>query len=1107
MRAAEQTDQPSAPPSASPSATDETHIHSMSDLPSSALAQRLVLSLTEDSRDCALALVDSEIAAEEIAQAFRVFAPEVEVLVLPPWDCLPYDRVAPSRESMGRRMAFLHRLTQKRTGIRLVVASLEAAIQRLPPAEAAVTLRLCIGETLDRDAFETFVLRAGYVMDDRVDEAGEVACLGDVIDIFPADAAKPVRLVLDDNSVISELRLYNALTQRTEDDLDEIVIGPATELIPFEEADAQADGQSMEALLLARYGSLPSLFSHLPDASVIVTEGMEERLAVLESVIIEARQAQRDFGKASALSNSSLYLTHAEFLETLAEHKVSTLEASGVDALPAFILSGNPLKAFSDFAVKQQEAQRRVIIAGDTKGRRRIVKRLERVTEQGVATISTLDEALVATLGTFAQADWNIESGFIDESRDLTVIAAADVFGAQNAETTTANVALLLAEPELRTGDVVIHEDYGVGILRALEQVEVDGVQRDTVRLEYHGGASILVPVEEFGCIWRYGAQEEAISLDRLNTDAWDKRRAAVSRDIDSAAAHLISMAQAREDMQVPPIVPSRARYARLAARFPYPETPDQAHAIQAVLDDLASGRTMNRLICGDVGFGKTEIALRAAAAVALSGRQVIMLAPTTVLVRQHFESFERRFIDSGITVKMLSRVVSTPEAKAVKEGLKSGEVHIVVATQAVMAKDVGFSDVALLIVDEEHRFGTKLKSQMANLAPGLHTLTMSATPIPRTLQSAMVGVQDVSILASPPARRRPVRTFLTEFDGAAMRIALMRERRRGGQSFIVVPQIADIAGLEDKLKKLVPELSVRVAHGEQDAKAMDETMVDFADGNGDILLSTNIIESGLDVPRANTMFVWRADRFGLAQLHQLRGRVGRGRAQGVTYLLTEPGETLADDTRSRLSTLVAFDRLGSGLAISGRDLDLRGAGDLVGEEQAGHMKVIGVSLYQRLLARAVSVARGETDDNAAAPQINLGLNGAFPVDYVPEATVRLNLYARLQRLTTNSEIDAFAEEIEDRFGEMPEEVVMLLDVMRVKLAAARTHVSRIDAGPVAIAIDFRRPLKQKQWTDLLRHEGLRNKDERLIYAKETETAPERLKLTRDLLATIRKTM
>ncbi|MBS9721870.1 transcription-repair coupling factor [Tianweitania sp. BSSL-BM11] len=1094
--------EPQLVPGALPMPTDLVARHA----PAAAVAARLLSTFADEKAPGLIHIARSEREADEIARALRCFDPAIEVLLLPPWDCLPYDRTPPQRDCMGQRMAALAAIDRQPNKRRLVVTSPAAMLQGLPPANVVLeaSFSIAIGDTLDRDALSAFLLRTGYILDDRVDEAGEAALLGDVVDIFPASDAFPVRVMLGDGDIVEDIRTYDPATQRTNESIKSLAFGPASEAIApagEEEADA-VSGQSMEARMSALYDDMGTLFDRLPDFAVSLSEEADERADAALDLIKDALQARRDFGEAHSRGGDTYYIDAKSWKKALKSRKPVTIKAEAVEAVPRFTLETHPQKAFARFVKKKVEAGKRVVVTGVGPELRRLSRILARNVDGEVTSVDTWQAALETPKAGVTKAAFDLSGGFDDPDNDLVVVTASDLFGARlsASEATTED---LLSEPELRVGDVVIHEDHGVGVLRALESVTVDGAERDAVRLEYHGEASVLSPIEEFGRIWRYGAEAEAVKLDRLNTDAWLKRRAEVSREIDKAAADLIAAAKARAAETAEAIKPPRAAYAKFTSRFPYPETPDQAASIEAVLDDLESGKVMNRLICGDVGFGKTEIALRAAAAVALTGKQVAVVAPTTVLVRQHFENFQRRFADTGIKVGHLSRITAGSEMEAVKEGLKSGEIGIVVATQAVASDDVTFADLGLLVIDEEHRFGAKLKDKMRTLAPALHTLTMSATPIPRTLQSAMVGVQDVSILASPPARRRPIRTFLAPYDAASLKTALIREKRRGGQSFFVAPRIEDLGEIEALLKTLVPKLDLRVAHGKMDAKGMDEVMVGFAAGKGDILLSTNIIESGLDVPRANTMIVWRADRFGLAQLHQLRGRVGRGRTQGVTYLLTEADKAVPDATRSRLSTLVAFDRLGSGLAISARDLDLRGAGDLMGEEQAGHMKLIGVSLYQRLLAQAVDAARGDAAGDRTEPEINLEMAGSIPQDYVPEATIRLNLYARLQRITRTEELDAFVEEIADRFGEPPEAVTTLLDLARLKLLARDHGMSRIAAGPKATAISFRKTPTEARWKSWLKGEDVSRREDRLILAKSTEPGSERLELVRSLLETM----
>jgi transcription-repair coupling factor (superfamily II helicase) len=1038
----------------------------------------------------------SEGQAEEVAISFRQFEPEAQVIVLPPWDCLPYDRVDPSRESMGRRAEALVAMSKPAgSQARLVVMSPESALQRILPVGeiAKAFISISEGEHVDLEALRDRLLSSGYLLDDRVDEPGEFALLGQGIDVFSPGTQQPYRILLE-KGVVASIRFYNPVTQRTHDAVERVMLAPATELLDCAALGADsAPAQSMETRMLAAARSLTSVFEILPGIPIMLAPQADDRFDAAIALINDARDT-RDKHNGRAPSTERFYLDRPA-LDAELRHRRLELEVKGVGPTPNFIVEVNPSRAAAEFVSQKLQQGTRIVLAGSWSELDRLAKTLSRRLKLQAGVAESWAQALNTESGSVVKIDFDIGEGFIDDDNKLAVVATADVFGTR-LSTAIREHATLADEPELRIGDVVLHKEHGIAVLRALETVEVEGVPTDTVRLEYQGGASLLVPVDEFGRIWRYGAEEGAVTLDRLKGNGWVKRRAQLEVEIEQAAKNLVRLAKERGEGGARVFNPPSGEYARFTAKFPYPETADQAAAIASVIGDLSSGRAMNRLICGDVGFGKTEVALRAAAVVALNGGQVAVIAPTTVLARQHFETFSRRFPD--LNVALLSRLVGNTDAKRIKAGLGDGLIRIVIGTQAVAAKDVVFADLALLIIDEEHRFGVKLKQMLRGLAPRLHVLSMSATPIPRTLAGAMVGVQDASLLATPPARRRPVRTELAPFDPASVKTALIREHRRAGQSFCVVPRIEDIKPTMAKLRKLVPELAMLVAHGDMDASEMDEAVVRFANGGGDILLSTNIIENGLDVPRANTIIVLRADRFGIAQLHQLRGRVGRGRAQGSAYLLTEPGKEIAPETRSRLSTLLAFDRLGSGFAISARDLDLRGAGDLVGEEQAGHMKLIGLSLYQRLLAQAVEKVKG-TSRQTQEPDVDLGFSGAFPVDFVPEPVVRLNLYSRLQRLEKAAEIDDFADELEDRFGALPPEATALLDLARLKVAAASAGIVKIGAGPTGIAIEFAHP-KGGPAKRLARHSNCTASKGRLIFEIATPSGPERLRVTYDLV-------
>jgi transcription-repair coupling factor (superfamily II helicase) len=1078
--------------------------------PAAAVAAALAASPPGARARTVVYLAADERRADEIGRALGGMAPQVETLVLPPWDCLPYDRASPSSDVMGRRMQVLRRLAAKPTAARVVVTAPEALVQRLPPRAVLheAFFELSLGQPLDRDELERFAARTGYVADDRVDEPGEFTILGEVVDIFPADAERPVRIQLGEGDVITGLRGYDPVSQRSDGEIDRVVVGPASEWIQAAAAGAPGDrANGDEHRLPAHYDRLETLFDLLPGAKLARDQGTAEALDRIEAQIVEAFEARRSLGAADdepALAPDRLYLLGAALGSAVADWKPLDLDLGAIAPMARLAAARNPGRAFCDLVERHRQDGRRIVLTGLPHEQRALAKALWRGLEMKPAPADGWEGALAAPPGSVVALGLDLDSGFMNEASALAVIAASDVLGGRIAVRASVAATDLIAEPDLRVGDVVLHEDHGVGLLCDLKSVDVDGVMRDTLELEYHGGARLLAPIEDIGRIWRYGAEAAAVSLDRLNGDAWPKRRAEVSRQVDETAHALVELAKARAAATCPPSTPPAAAYAKFAARFAYPETPDQAAAIRAVLADLASGRPMDRLVCGDVGFGKTEVALRAAAAVALGGRQVAIAAPTTVLARQHFETFQRRFAGTGVKVAQLSRLVGAGEADAVRDGLASGEIGVVVGTHALAGKAVDFADLGLMMIDEEQKFGGALKDRLRAMATGGHLLTLTATPIPRTLQAAMIGIQDVSVIASPPARRRPIRTFLTPFDAATLRTALLREKRRGGQSFFVVPRIEDLGAITERLAQAAPELSVRVAHGELKPEAADEVMVRFADGDGDVLLATNIIESGLDVPRANTMFVWRPDRFGLAQLHQLRGRVGRSRAQGVAYLLADPDEPLPEAARARLSTLEAFDRLGSGLAISARDLDLRGGGDLVGDEQAGHIKMIGASLYHRLLARAVRLARGEAVEDEWTPVLTLGEAGSIPTDYVPDAVTRINLYARLSRMTDVKDIDAFEDELEDRFGPLPPAVGALLGLTRLQGLARDAGVRAVGAGPKGIALSLRPGAAEAALPRLKRLvEDASIKDDRLVAPLVTEEGPQRLAAVERLLMAV----
>ncbi|MBA1156485.1 transcription-repair coupling factor [Microvirga mediterraneensis] len=1058
--------------------------------------------------------------AEQMAQAMRGLAPGLDIDLLPPWDCLPYDSASPSRDAMGRRMAALRRMSEPAMAPRVLITSAAAIVQRVPPRDVVRTsfFPLCAGEEFSTDALSDYLHRTGYILDERVDEPGEAAIRGQVIDLFPADSPLPYRAE-HDGRTIAAIRSYDPISQLTEAEVDHLVIGPASEVVLQAAGGGEATlerSDGMEHRLPEFYPRLETIFDYWPDAAIVLDAKFEERRQLVMEQAADAydnRMKLRMQGQPAASPGAPerIFIQDDEWADILSSRRTVYIHAvtpddSSRNAVPNFAISSRPSKALADFLRAQTEAGRKIVLAAaDRSDLARLRRRVQSVGRPDDVD-GWNDVVEGPSQGWFGlQAD--IKRGFVDERDGIALVTAFDVLGSRArsaAETEIASAALSFTDTRFQIGDAVVHIDHGIGVLQGIETVTAgDAGEGEAVRLGYAADTTLLVPATEMDRVWRYGAMSDALSLDRLKGDAWQVRREKIETEIAETARHLIGLVDARRARQLEPLVPPGREYERFVARFPFSETADQISAIEAVLGDLSSGRAMDRLVCGDVGFGKTEVALRAVAAVALSGKQVAVIAPTTVLARQHVRSFERRFAGLGIEIAHLSRLAPPAQARAVKKGLADGSIRVVIGTHALAAKGVTFKDLGLVVIDEEQRFGTAHKNKLRELSAQAHVLTLTATPIPRTMQSALVGLQELSIIATPPARRQPIRTFLTPFDPASVRDALMRERRRRGQSFVVCSRVEDIEPMRERLAKLVPELDVMVAHGQMPPAETDDVMVRFADGEGDVLLSTNIIESGLDVPRANTMLVWRADRFGMAQLHQLRGRVGRGRVRGTAYLLTEPGQELPKATERRLRTLAALDRLGAGFAISAQDLDQRGAGALLGEEQAGHVKLIGTDLYQHMLAHAL---RGESLDDDWTPELNIGLSGAIPETYVSEPEMRINLHARLARFDLSESIDELEAEIEDRFGSIPEPVRNLLRLAHLRQACRNLGIARIDAGPQAIALTFRPGSAEKPSLKAriaASRGGLRWSKERLVCSISSEQAEERHERIIDLLDTL----
>ncbi|MCQ8239773.1 DEAD/DEAH box helicase [Rhizosaccharibacter radicis] len=1023
----------------------------------------------------AIHVARSEERARRVALLAQALAPERAVELLPGWDCLFYDRTGPSATCMGARMAVASRLERPRDAFALLILSVDAASQRLP-AELVSSLDWTVGGDIDIDGIVPTLVRRGFKRRDLAEAPGDFALRGDILDVFPPDHERDRctawRVEHHEGRIIS-IRCFDPHSQRSGEEASALSIRAASELVLPDDRDPIRP-PGIELLLGQNGERLRTAFDLLPGAAISHDRAVPARRTEIGEELHDGFAARLSASRGvsdipAPAPPSVLYLDDAAW--TLATGSRLWPLASASGAAPANddgATASFPRDEEAAFDFAESRARDGSVLLMLTPSLMRAAER--RFRRNGRQDVRPVDgwisfrrepPAIGLLPVPAAPASW--PAGWAADRFCVMTPTAFGHDGEGGVVAAAADPLEGMVDAGLRCGDAVVHWEHGVGLLQGLQTVDGGAGVVDCLRVGFARDGALLVPFDEIDELWRYGGEGSGVALDHLNTDAWKTRRTEIAEQIVTAGRELAALVAEREGRSAPLLRAGR-RQGRFDRGFPHPLTPDQDRALADVLADLASGRPMDRLLCGDVGFGKTEIAVRAAGVAALAGYQVAVLAPTTVLARQHLQTFRERFQPFGIAVEGLSRLTPPAEARRIKRGLASGEVRVVIGTQALAAPDVRFDRLGFVVVDEEQRFGTRQKTMLRRLVACdagtecVHLLTMTATPIPRTLQTALVGLQELSVLATPPARRQPVRTELMPFDELVLREALMREHRRGGRSFVVCPRIEDIAPMRDRLRALVPDLTQAEAHGAMAPDAVDDAMLRFADGQADILLSTNIVETGLDVRNADTMVIWHAERFGLSQLHQLRGRVGRGRARGAAFLMTDPGDPPGPAALKRLQCLADLDRVGAGFAVSARDLDLRGAGDLLGDTQAGHVRLIGLELYQHLLRHSLAAARGR--DLRPMRPISLSVPGdAFiPVEYVPDENLRVELLSRLARLSRRggtARLDGFAAELEDRFGSVPEPLSRLLALCRLRIRARRRGVSRIEAGPDAVAASF----------------------------------------------------
>ena len=1056
--------------------------------------------------------------ADAFQGALGFFDPKLPILRFPAWDCLPYDRISPSPGVAAARMAALHQLAAREPGEGplLVVTTLQAALQRVPPREVirAASYQARTGRDVNVADLERYFAVNGYVRASTVSERGEFAIRGGVIDVFAPGAEEPVRLDLFGDTLES-IRAFDPETQRSTRQLKAIDLLPVSEALidpdsiaRFRKGYVSAFGNAGDDPLYASisegvrraglehwlplfYPRLETLLDYVGEGALVALdhlgdEALDERSALVKDAY-DARVEQargKTGGVYKPLKPEALYLDREEWDFELEDRPVrrftafkreagSTVVDMGAEAGRNFAPeraqdSVNLFEAVTAHALALGKAGKRVLFASWSDGSSERLSAM--LADHGLKGLRFAKDYADAKGYGVAGAKGKppqrvvlpVEAGFV--AGDLAVISETDILGDRLARPRKRRRAsnFLAEATSLTPGDLVVHIDHGIGRYEGLKTLQVADAPHDCLDLQYAGETKLYLPVENIDLLTRYGSESEGVQLDRLGGAAWQARKAKAKQRLRDMAEGLIKIAAMRELNTTEEVESPAGVFDEFCARFPYEETDDQLSAIADVLGDLSAGKPMDRLICGDVGFGKTEVALRAAFVMAMGGRQVAVIGPTTLLARQHFKTFSERFAGWPVKVRQLSRMAPAKEAAETRAGLAAGEVEIVVGTHAILAESVKFKDLGLVIVDEEQHFGVKHKERLKALRAGVHMLTLTATPIPRTLQMALTGIREMSIIATPPVDRLAVRTYVAPSDPVTIREALLREKYRGGQAYYVVPRLSDLPDIERFLREQVPEVKVVVGHGQMAATQLEEVMTAFYESRFDVLLSTTIVESGLDVPTANTLVVHRADMFGLAQLYQLRGRVGRSKARAYAYLMTPVEKSLTPSAEKRLKVLQSLDSLGAGFQLASHDLDIRGGGNLLGDEQSGHIKEVGVELYQQMLEDAVAELRSGggaselVEARGWSPQINTGASVLIPEDYVPDLNVRLALYRRLSDAEKLEDREALAAELIDRFGPLPPEAGHLLKVVGIKGLCRQAHVAKVDVGPKGAVVTFR---------------------------------------------------
>ena len=1071
-------------------------------LPGAALSLAIAEAASSAGRFTLLLTADSQ-AADRLEQELRFFAPDLPVLPFPDWETLPYDLFSPHQDIISQRIASLYRLPELSHGI--LVVPVTTALHRLAPTRFLLgsSLVLDVGQTIDVEQMRLRLEASGYRCVDTVYEHGAFAVRGALIDLFPMGSKLPYRIDLFDDE-IETLRTFDPETQRSIDKVDSVRLLPAREFpmqkeevtrfkarfrerfdVDFRRSAIFQDLASgiipagIEYYLPLFFEETSTLFDYLPaDTQVFSLPGVEQAAEHFWNDVRGRYEDRRGDLSRPLLPPAELFLPVEDCFARLKQWPRVVVSTEDLDpgvgrerfparALPNLAIEAKANQPLAELANFLDQFPGRVLFTAESAGRREVLlELLERLklrphTVDGWADFITGSERLAITIAP-------LDEGLLLDEPAMALIAESPLFGQRvmqrrrrDKRGETANDAVIKNLTELREGAPVVHIDHGVGRYLGLATLEIDGQAAEFLTLEYAEGAKLYVPVANLHLIARYTGSDDALApLHRLGSEAWQKAKRKAAEQVRDVAAELLDIYARRAARKGYAFADPSADYATFSAGFPFEETPDQQAAIEAVRADMLAPKPMDRLVCGDVGFGKTEVAMRAAFIAVHSGRQVAVLVPTTLLAQQHYNSFRDRFADWPVRVEVMSRFKSAKEVASAAAELAEGKIDILIGTHKLLQDDVRFKDLGLAIIDEEHRFGVRQKEQLKALRSEVDILTLTATPIPRTLNMAVAGMRDLSIIATPPARRLSVRTFVMEQNKSTVKEALLRELLRGGQVYYLHNDVKTIEKCAAELAELVPEARIGIGHGQMRERELEQVMSDFYHKRFNVLVASTIIETGIDVPSANTIVIERADKFGLAQLHQLRGRVGRSHHQAYAYLLTPTRQKVSADAEKRLEAIANTQDLGAGFVLATNDLEIRGAGELLGEGQSGQIQAVGFTLYMEMLERAVKAIRKGTQPNleqplGGGPEINLRLPALIPEDYLPDVHARLILYKRIASAADEEGLKDLQVEMIDRFGLLPEPTKNLMRLTSLKLHAEKLGIKKVDAGPNGGKIEF----------------------------------------------------